>query len=683
MRVCPAPGPFWGTGDRKGHSQISHGRSRGQTPLTREWRVVERAPWAKGAKSCRQLSGAGSVGGQVLTGLPALWRLRRELGAAVWPFDTGLEPPDAPLVLAEVYPSLLAAAVRAEAGDEIVDRVQVRVLARALAALDAGGAAGCAVRGGAGARGGGAGGRWHGRRRGSLGAGHAAELAAAAAPRLRDDCFALPPGVDWVPVEAALARLASGGGAGRGDRDGGARRRRGDGSRGRRDGAAGEFRRRRTRRWTGTGSAHGSLGAGPHVLTLVEGRAAGGGAVRGGGAGGGGGADPDSGRCCRTGWTRWCSKRTWRRTAGRSRFARGPKPRANTRAAGEDVAAGTAILAAGRRLGAQDLALAAATGLAEVAVRRALRVAVLSTGDEIRGAGDAAAAHQTFDANRPMLLEILRRWQMQRGGPRAGGRRRGGGGGGAGPRRGRGGRDPDHGRGVGGGRGPRFGAAPPRGGLATWRIAVKPGRPLALGTWQGVPVFGLPGNPVAAFVCTLIFARPALLRLAGAPWEAPAGLRLPAAFAKEKRARAAGVPAGAARRGRGGSRSSAPRGRGGSPGWPGRAGWWNWRTGRARSGRAIRCATCPSPSSGCSGGAEQPAEPPCPAHRRGLRHALHGHRRAGALLAAVAGRLGAHAGGGRRSTPRSASRCGWWPGWRSRRSPTGSTGGRDAGAARR
>ena len=44
----------------------------------------------------------------------------------------------------------------------------------------------------------------------------------------------------------------------------------------------------------------------------------------------------------------------------------------------------------------------------------------------------------------------------------------------------------------------------------TWRIAVKPGRPLALGLWRGVPVFGLPGNPVAALVCALIFARPAL-----------------------------------------------------------------------------------------------------------------------------------------------------------------------------
>jgi molybdopterin molybdotransferase len=72
--------------------------------------------------------------------------------------------------------------------------------------------------------------------------------------------------------------------------------------------------------------------------------------------------------------------------------------------------------------------------------------------------------------------------------------------------------------------------------LSSWRIAVKPGRPLALALWQGVPVFGLPGNPVAALVCTLIFARPALSSLAGAGWLEPLGFMLPAAFSKHKKA---------------------------------------------------------------------------------------------------------------------------------------------------
>jgi molybdopterin molybdotransferase len=74
-----------------------------------------------------------------------------------------------------------------------------------------------------------------------------------------------------------------------------------------------------------------------------------------------------------------------------------------------------------------------------------------------------------------------------------------------------------------------------RGRLETWRIAMKPGRPLALGLWRGVPVFGLPGNPVAAFVCALIFARPALALMAGAGWAEPEALVLPAAFAKAKK----------------------------------------------------------------------------------------------------------------------------------------------------
>ena len=73
------------------------------------------------------------------------------------------------------------------------------------------------------------------------------------------------------------------------------------------------------------------------------------------------------------------------------------------------------------------------------------------------------------------------------------------------------------------------------GALTAWRIALKPGRPLALGVWEGKPVFGLPGNPVAAFVCTLVFARPALRLLAGAEWQEPEGFEVPAAFAKNKK----------------------------------------------------------------------------------------------------------------------------------------------------
>jgi molybdopterin molybdotransferase len=65
---------------------------------------------------------------------------------------------------------------------------------------------------------------------------------------------------------------------------------------------------------------------------------------------------------------------------------------------------------------------------------------------------------------------------------------------------------------------------------------MKPGRPLALALWNGVPVFGLPGNPVAALVCALIFARPALSLMAGSGWVEPLGFNVPAAFSKSKKA---------------------------------------------------------------------------------------------------------------------------------------------------
>ena len=71
--------------------------------------------------------------------------------------------------------------------------------------------------------------------------------------------------------------------------------------------------------------------------------------------------------------------------------------------------------------------------------------------------------------------------------------------------------------------------------MALWRVAVKPGRPLAMGLWQGVPVFGLPGNPVATFVCTAIFAAPALQQMAGGDWPVPQGFSVPAAFHKSKK----------------------------------------------------------------------------------------------------------------------------------------------------
>jgi len=140
----PGLGPFWGRPSAWDYPAIptraSARAERDDHPPER--RIADHR--AKGAKTVWQLAYAGSVGSQMLLGLPALKRLvadPRIVGRArVWPFETGLRPPDAPAVIAEVYPSLLRNEVGARRGDdEILDSAQVRVNADAFARLDAGG----------------------------------------------------------------------------------------------------------------------------------------------------------------------------------------------------------------------------------------------------------------------------------------------------------------------------------------------------------------------------------------------------------------------------------------------------------------------------------------------------------------------------------------------------------------
>ncbi|ARE41840.1 Molybdopterin biosynthesis protein MoeA [Rhodovulum sp. P5] len=209
---------------------------------------------------------------------------------------------------------------------------------------------------------------------------------------------------------------------------------------------------------------------------------------------------------------------------------------ANTRKAGEDVAAGAPALPAGHLLRPPDIALLTALGVAEVQVHRRLRVGVLSTGDELVTGGTMPdGPHHIFDANRPMLLSLAERWgydpidlghapddpteiaaRFDKGAQTAdviltsGGASAG---------------DEDHVARL----------LRDRGTLSSWRIALKPGRPLALALWQGTPVFGLPGNPVAAFVCALVFGRPALSLMAGSGWAEVQGFTVPAAFTKAKK----------------------------------------------------------------------------------------------------------------------------------------------------
>jgi hypothetical protein len=137
-------GPFWG---RPAGLEVpglpARGRERVRTPdHPAERRLVEGA--VPRAQPVWKLFTTGSVGSQALLGLPRLEALARAVpGAQVWPFDTGLAVPEAPVVLAEIYPSLLAEAVRAaQHPGEITDAAQVRVLAAALAALDAQGGLG-------------------------------------------------------------------------------------------------------------------------------------------------------------------------------------------------------------------------------------------------------------------------------------------------------------------------------------------------------------------------------------------------------------------------------------------------------------------------------------------------------------------------------------------------------------
>jgi molybdopterin molybdotransferase len=214
---------------------------------------------------------------------------------------------------------------------------------------------------------------------------------------------------------------------------------------------------------------------------------------------------------------------------------------ANRRLAGEDLRAGSVMLPAGRRLDVAHVALLAAVGLTAVDVRRRLKVAVFSTGDEIVAPGAARPAAALFDANRYLLAGLIDRLGAQAtdlgilpddkerlaraiaaaaaghdlvltsGGVSTG--------------------EADHVR----------AAIEAIGKLVFWRVAIKPGRPVAMGViagsepGAGTAFVGLPGNPVAVYVTFARVVRPLLLRLAGAEPSMPLALPVRAAFAYKKR----------------------------------------------------------------------------------------------------------------------------------------------------
>lgn len=217
--------------------------------------------------------------------------------------------------------------------------------------------------------------------------------------------------------------------------------------------------------------------------------------------------------------------------AGPVRFRRGLKKGANVRLAGEDVKAGETLLAAGETIRPQDLAAIASIGLDAVACHRRLRLAIVSTGDEVVAPGSRALSPgEVYDANAPMLAALARsagadvvdlgiwpdsasvvRERLADAAARfdviltSGGASQG---------------EEDHIAGVIGALGQRH----------FWQILVKPGRPMMLGQIGNSVVVGLPGNPVAVFVCFLMYVWPLLRRLGGATWPEPRRLTVPAAF---------------------------------------------------------------------------------------------------------------------------------------------------------
>ncbi|WP_308937387.1 molybdopterin molybdotransferase MoeA [Duganella vulcania] len=201
------------------------------------------------------------------------------------------------------------------------------------------------------------------------------------------------------------------------------------------------------------------------------------------------------------------------------------RPGANRRFAGEDLKAGGIALAKGKILRPADLGLVASLGIGEVAVQRKLRVAFFSTGDELRSLGDSLDEGCVYDSNRYTLFGMLTRLGCEiidmgivRDDPAAleaalreasaqadaiitsGGVSEGA---------------ADYTRDI----------LARIGDVAFWKLAMRPGRPLAFGQIQteagNAWLFGLPGNPVAVMVSFYMFARPALLRMMGAQSSLP------------------------------------------------------------------------------------------------------------------------------------------------------------------
>lgn len=350
---------------------------------------------------------------------------------------------------------------------------------------------------------------------------------------LRNDCFALPPGVNWTPVEEALERLRSrlhpvvdvqhsvplsqvNGRI-----------------------LASDVYAPRAHPPSKNSAVDGYAFAGPvtevpSVLPLVDGRSAAGEPYM--------GRVPEgyairilTGAVVPDGTDTIVLEEDCEITDGQLHLNGTLKAGANAREAGEDIKAQDRILTAGTRLSPTQISVLASVGVESVDVYMRLRVGVLSTGDEVKPVGAPVTDWQIYDANRPMLGALVAQLgyelvdlghvldrpeevkaALMRGAEECDLILTSGG--------------------VSAGDEDRVSETlKEHGEISNWRIAIKPGRPLALAMFHGTPVVGLPGNPVAAWVCALRFGAPAMALLAGGEWFEPQGYLMPANFSKSKK----------------------------------------------------------------------------------------------------------------------------------------------------